>query len=82
MRVEKTMFTSWLCNQALLLSSPAFSGTQSTPSFVHSFFLARPTDAASQETGRWETNHFIGMALNVLTAGSLELNVSDEGQFL
>ena len=46
MRVEKTMFTSWLCNQALLLSSPAFSGTQSTPSFVHSFFFG-PTDRPS-----------------------------------
>ena len=27
------------------------------------FFLARPTDPPSQETGRWETKHFIGMAL-------------------
>ena len=26
------------------------------------FFFARLTDPASQETGQWETKHFIGMA--------------------
>ena len=38
MIVEKTKFSSWLCNQAFSLSSPAFSETQ-TPSSIHSFFL-------------------------------------------
>ena len=35
-----------------------------TPSSVHSLFFsfARPTDPPSQDTGRWETKHFIGMA--------------------
>ena len=33
-------------------------------SCVHSFlfFFARPTDPPSQEGGRWETKHFMGMA--------------------
>ena len=33
-------------------------------SCVHSFFFfAQPTDPPSREGGRWETKHFIGMAL-------------------
>ena len=32
-------------------------------SCVHSFFFARPTDSPSREGGRWETKHFMGMAL-------------------
>ena len=48
-------------NQAFLLSSPVFTGTQN-PSCVHSLFFARPTDPPSREGGRWETKHFIGMA--------------------
>ena len=32
-------------------------------SCVHSFFFARPTDPPSREGGRWETKHFMGMAL-------------------
>ena len=28
------------------------------------FFFARPTDPPSREGGRWETKHFIGMALD------------------
>ena len=39
--VEKTTFSSWLCNQASLLSIPASSGTQS-PSSTHSFFFFLP----------------------------------------
>ena len=27
------------------------------------FFFARPTDPPSREGGRWETKHFMGMAL-------------------
>ena len=48
MIIKKTTFSSWLCSQAFLLSSPASSGTQ-TPSSVHSFccccrfLLDRPT---------------------------------------
>ena len=36
-------------------------------SSVHSFFFffARPTDPPSREGGRWETEHFMGMALVV-----------------
>ena len=30
--------------------------------FIHFFFLFCPSDPPSQETGRWETKHFIGMA--------------------
>ena len=49
-----------LCNQAFFLSSLTFSGTE-TPSSVHSFFfVVRPTDPPSQETGRWKTKHFLG----------------------
>ena len=59
------MLLSWLCNQAFLLSSPAFSGTQ-TPSSVHFFFyFAWLSERPSQEKGRWETKHFIGMALAI-----------------
>ena len=32
-------------------------------SCVHSFFFARPTDPPSREGGRWETKHFMEMAL-------------------
>ena len=31
--------------------------------FILFFFFARPTDPPSREGGRWETKHFIGMAL-------------------
>ena len=48
-------------NQAFVLSSPAFTGTQN-PSCVYSFFFTRPTDPSSREGGRWQTKHFIGMA--------------------
>ena len=35
-------------------------------SCVHSlFFFARPTDPPSREEGRWETKHFMGMALPI-----------------
>ena len=35
-------------------------------SCVHSlFFFARPTDPPSREGGRWETKHFMGMALPI-----------------
>ena len=41
-------------NQAFVLNSPAFTGTQ-TPSF-------QSIDQPSREGGRWEMKHFIGMA--------------------
>ena len=34
--------------------------------FSFFFFFARPTDPPSREGERWETKHFIGMALNGL----------------
>ena len=40
-------------------------------SCVHSiFFFARPTDPPSQEGGRWETKHFMGMALAMIGSTS------------
>ena len=44
--------------------------------FRCSFFILpdRPTDSPSQETGRWETKHFIGMTL--LRSDSFFLTVS------
>ena len=42
---------------------PAFSGIRPLQVFIPFFFsFARPTDLPSQDTGRWETKHFIGMA--------------------
>ena len=59
MIVKKTTFSSWLCNQAFLLSSTAFFLTQ-TPLSVHSFFFCstnRPTitrdGAMGNETFYW-----------------------------
>ena len=77
--VEKTTFSSWLCNQAFLLSSLAFSGTQ-IPSSVHSLFFAGPTDSPSQETGWWKTKHFMGKALRLgsLTVDSCSFSFSAE----
>lgn len=46
------MFSSWVCNEAFLLSSLAFCGSQ-TP-------LTVPTITTD---GRWEMKHFIEMAL-------------------
>ena len=53
---EKTMFSSWLCNQAFLLSSLAFK----TPSSV--IFFTWTTDPPSQQTGWWGTKLLIEMA--------------------
>ncbi len=38
--------------------------------FIH-YFFARPTDPPSQETGRWETKHFIGIALRIVDLWNL-----------
>ena len=38
-------------------------------SCVHSFFFARLTDPPSREGGRWETKHFMGIALALLKEG-------------
>ena len=39
------------------------------------FFFARPTDPPSREGGRWETKHFIGMALLKFTRTFCEVVV-------
>ena len=44
------MLSSWLCNQAFLLSSPAFSGTHTASSV---FFFFRPTDPPTHHHKRW-----------------------------
>ena len=40
---------------------------------MSSFFFARPTDPPSREGGRWETKHFIGMALRQKKLYSLRM---------
>ena len=73
MILRKTTFSSWLCNQVFLFSSPAFSGAQ-TPSSVHSLFFFGPTDrptitrdgAMGNETFYWdglrlETSYYVTM---------------------
>ena len=62
-------------NQAFLLSRPAFTGIH-----VHSFFFARPTDPPSREGGRWETKHFIGMALGIYFGMNLETSLISSTQ--
>ena len=51
-------------NQAFVLSSPGMA-LRTLHVFIFFFFFARPTDPPSREGGRWETKHFIGMALTV-----------------
>ena len=64
MIVKRITFSSWICNQAFLLSSPCSLLWNPDPFKCVFFFCPtdRPTDPLSQETGRWETKHFIGMA--------------------
>ena len=66
-------FSSWLCNQAFLLSNPVSSKTQ-TPSSVHIFFFFCPTDrptitrdgAIGNKTFYWDgLNHLAGTASKV-----------------
>ena len=44
-----------------ILARP-FLGPRPLQVFILFFFLARPTDPPSRETGRWEKKHFIGVA--------------------
>ena len=44
-----------------ILAQPS-RGPRPLQVFILFFFLARPTDPPSRETGRWEKKHFIGVA--------------------
>ena len=63
MIVEKATFRLDFVTRLSYLASRHSLEPRPRPSSVHSFFFFdRPTDPPSQETGRWETKHFIGMA--------------------
>ena len=68
-----TLQTKWPHNQAFVLSSLAFTGTQ-TPSGVHSFFsFAWPIDPPSWEGGQWETKFYgDGLKKHHLSSRSLK----------
>ena len=53
----------WLSGAAFYLRAALIRGRRLFEEIRYLVFFARPTNPPSREGGRWETKHFIGMAL-------------------